>query len=180
MQFLQNINCLSRSDPKRDAGRDKEVVPIPVDDSNDDKSESLFTSPKDPLYVHMVQQVKKGLLSCVKTSVPLSLIKPYHFKFCLFYPLEFVEQIVQEIREGHNHDMLVYWDGVNYVMNDDYAVLLAYRAVRRDKVPVVIMGNTPPDIKGVQGGRELIPPGAKIDLFDYDSFGETFSPSSAV
>jgi len=152
----------------------REIVPIPIDNSVVEKSESLFDSPEDPLYVNMVEQVKKGYLSCIKTNVCLSHIRPYHFKFCMIYPLEFVEPIIHEIREGHDHEMLVYWDGKHYVMSDDYAIFLAYRALRRNEVPVIVMGNIPHGIDGERGGRELLPPGGKVCLFDYNSVSESF------
>jgi hypothetical protein len=71
--------------------------------------------------------------------------------------------VVRRIAEGMKNnpkELLVYWDGKHFIASDDDHLYLAYELLSAEQLPVVIMGDFPPDMAAVErrGSQELMPP----------------------
>ena len=99
--------------------------------------------PVDERLVRLIQLVGLGQLHCARTRVPLSIVHPGDFDFCMSFPLDVVRRTAREIEKGIESHLLVYWNEDELIMSDDYPVYLAYRSLRFEDVPVVIIGEFP-------------------------------------
>ena len=117
--------------------------------------------------------VSKGTLRCTKARIPLADVNPFSLDFCLSHPLDLVEQEAGNIKQAPESgaELLVYWNGTSFICSDDYISFLAYRTNRAQAVPVVILGEFPPNRARElgTGGPELIPPARAARLPDVDN-----------
>ncbi|HEY0376413.1 MAG TPA: Shedu immune nuclease family protein [Pyrinomonadaceae bacterium] len=136
------------------------------------KEDNTHRPPEDKTLTALIQSVSIGRVKCTESRVPLSTIQPYDLDFCITYPKETVRWEAREIQKGVESPLLLYWDGKNFIMSDDYAAYLAYRMRGAEDVPVVILGNHPKSLlkKPIKtGGAELIPPLRIRSEGNYDS-----------
>lgn len=124
------------------------------------KTGGIYDPPEDKILTSMIMAVILGKVVASETFVDLSQVRPHSLDFCLNFPPKVVKETSKEIKRGKDLPLLVYWNGRNFIMSDDYPVYLAYKLLEQDEVPVVILGSFPSTLikKPITtGGKELIP-----------------------
>jgi hypothetical protein len=123
-------------------------------------SDNKYNPPLDNDLMALTKMLIQGKILASKTKINLSQIKPHSLSFCLDFPKEIINKISQEIKSGKQSSMLVYWNGKNFVMSDDYADFLAYKSLEIENVPVIILGDFPANLAQesvIIGSKELLP-----------------------
>jgi antiviral defense system Shedu protein SduA len=126
--------------------------------------------PNDEKLMELLLLMLTGKITCKRAVCELSRIRPYDIDFCLDFPMRLIEIGRRYIQEGKfDPPMLVYWSEDHFVMSDDYALYLAHLSLETKSVPVIILGEVPPDIYvEAEGGEELLPPVTiNTDSIDY-------------
>lgn len=137
----------------------KEKLSMRPEEAAKTKSREQFPPPHDPKCDEMIRKVAHGRTKCTLITLPLEIVKPGDYQFSVLFPAPIIRPFMYEIRDGDRPQLLAYWDGKQFVVSDDYAAYLAYRALKVQDVPVVVMGDYPTAIygEGVVGGPELLP-----------------------
>lgn len=119
--------------------------------------------------VNLISKALKGNSPLTRMRVPLSLVRPHDIDFCLAYPLSRVKPYIDRAKRDELTNMLVYWDGQYFVMDDDYPLYLAHRSVSSKEVSVTLLGVPPEGVGKIikVGGSELIPPVGVVAHFPY-------------
>lgn len=119
-----------------------------------------YKPPSDPTFFKFLKDVYRGKLTCTQIRAPLQSIRPFDMDFCISFPLDIVEECISDIQNGIESDLLTYWKDNAFIMSDDYPVYLAYRKLKCERVPLVVMGDFPKENYHIikKGGVELLPP----------------------
>jgi len=119
----------------------------------------LFPPPKDPNCDELIQKTLLNKLVCTRLEVPLENIKPANYEHSILLPSALIRPFMYDIRVGDRAEILVYWKDNVFLVSDDYAVYLAYRTLKINNIPVIIMGKYPEKKFGFgeKGGAELLP-----------------------
>lgn len=123
------------------------------------KSKKLFSPPHDSTCDELIRKVALRKTKVTQLTVPLNDVSPADYEYSILFPAAIIRPFLYEIRNGDRPQLLVYWDGKRFISSDDYAAYLAYRALKIEVVPVVVMGDYPFEIygQGILGGPELLP-----------------------
>lgn len=124
--------------------------------------------PRDnPFLARLITQAFRGQLACTRVRVDLTLIRPRDIDYALRIP---DEEISRYISHARTTDILLYEENGALVMDDDYLVYVACRALGLTRVNAVIVGDFDQSLVEVLevGGRELIPP-VGVTRLDYRS-----------
>lgn len=167
---LKILNCISKN-------RKPKLVSISeaTNPAINFKEYSVHRPPIDKIQFLLIQMVAVNKVSCTRTKVPLSNIKPHNLDFCINYPKATIKEIIEDIKNGDESPLLVYWNGNCFIMSDDYAQYLAYKTLNFDEVPVVITGRFPLNMVSKPmkvGGAELFPPLRIEWSADYSSLSD--------
>lgn len=152
--------------------RHRSLVPVREAMNLELKEDYIHRPPQDKTFLALTGQVMEGKIKCTQTSLPLSMIQPYDFDFCITYPKETIKWNIREIRKGSDRPLLVYWNGSSFIMSDDYPGYLAHRSLNSKEVSVVILGDYPENLvtqPTLVGGAELLPPVLIRQGSNYDS-----------
>jgi hypothetical protein len=131
-----------------------ENLPTLVDDSGEPITQT------DPDYDQRLLAVCARQMPCTVVRIPLTTIRPYSADRALDVPKATVDRLVAALRRGASPQMLLYWNGSSFIVSDDYALYLAERALEREAVEAVVMGEIPTELSASvlrRGGPELIP-----------------------
>lgn len=124
--------------------------------------ESSLKPPEDPKLLALLVAAYRGRIACYRGSVPLSLVRPYDFEFCLDFPRPLVSHLARNLRDNPaaTPPLVVYWKNGKFIASDDYDLYLALREVDISVAPVVVLGKLPQESAAnwEKGGSELIPP----------------------
>jgi hypothetical protein len=127
---------------------------ILVDTSLQPKSNEAF--------VRLLADAYLGKAICTKAIVPLEVIKPRDIDHALRIPEEKITAFMPRAAEWGKPSiqLLLYEEEGELVMDDDYLAYLSYRALKVERVPVVIVGHfTQSCVEILEDGHgELIPP----------------------
>jgi hypothetical protein len=137
------------------------LVPIHEAKNLNLKEDKVHKPPHDETLVALTRLALLGKLKCTQTRLPLSLIQPFDLDFCITYPKETIQWDIGEIKKGVERPLLIYWNGSNFIMSDDYSDYLAHRSLGSKDVSVVILGDYPESLVNQPtkiGGAELLPP----------------------
>lgn len=111
--------------------------------------------------VRLLADAYSGKVICTKAIAPLEVIKPRDIDHALRIPEERITAFMPVVAEWGKPtiELLLYEEGGELVMDDDYLVYLSYRALKVERVPVVIVGRfTQPCVEVLKEGHgELIP-----------------------
>jgi hypothetical protein len=140
------------------------------------QADSPLKPPEDPHLKALLISAYMGTIKCSVVEVSLSLIRPYDLNFCISYPLEYVEMAKRKhgtkklVPPIPSNCLLVYWEKDHFIMSDDYLVYLAYRSLKIDRVPCVVLGKYPSNIcKTLRvGSSELIPPPLLEEILEFN------------
>lgn len=114
--------------------------------------------PRDnPYLVKLISRSYCGQEACTRVQIDLALIHPRDIDYALRIP---DEEISRFITHARTTDILLYEENGALVMDDDYLVYMACRALGLTRVNAVIVGAFDQPLAEVLevGGRELIPP----------------------
>lgn len=114
--------------------------------------------PRDnPDLVKLITRAYCGQVACTRVQVDLALMHPRDIDYALRIPDEDISRFITHARTT---DILLYEENGALVMDDDYLVYMACRALGLTRVNAVIVGAfDQPLVKVLEiGGRELIPP----------------------
>lgn len=114
----------------------------------------------DPDYDKRLLLVCARQMPCTVVSIPLAMIRPFNAEHALDIPKAIIDRLVTELRRGVKANMLLYWKESSFIVSDDYALYLAERALQKEVVEVVVMGEVPAQLSESvlrSGGPELIP-----------------------
>lgn len=129
-------------------------LPTPGDNSAEP------TTQIDPEYDRRLLLVCARQMPCTVVRVPLATVRPYSADLALDVPKAIVDRLIVELRRGASPQMLLYWKGSSFTVSDDYALYLAERALQKEVVEAVVMGEVPTELSDsvlCRGGPELIP-----------------------
>lgn len=148
--------------------RHKVLVPLEEATGQTFIEKQATTPPIDQRLQTLLQLVFLNKVVCTQAEVELSSVRPYDIDFCLSYPSNIVETVIQM---GVTTRLLVYWHHDTFIMSDDYPDYLAYRKLKYQRVPVVIIGAFPEKMATptAVGGKELLPPLFILPHPDYSS-----------
>jgi antiviral defense system Shedu protein SduA len=135
-------------------------VPVNAEPSTDDDLGSERHTPIDPEYDRRIERVCDGTMPCHVVRVALANVRPHNADFALDVPRTTVDWMVAELRGGASARMLLYWKEPSFIVSDDYALYLAEKALEKDIVEAVVMGDVPAALTHSvlrQGGMELLP-----------------------
>jgi hypothetical protein len=152
--------------------RRRSLVPLQEVNKITLKEDNIHRPPEDKTLTALIQSISISKVKCTQSRLPLSMIQPHDLDFCITYPKETVIWEAKEIQKGLESPLLIYWNGTNFIMSDDYAGYLAYRMRGSEDVPVVILGNFPKNLLKQRiktGGAELLPPLRIRSVSNYDS-----------
>lgn len=114
--------------------------------------------PRDnPYLVKLIVQAYRNQATCTRVRIDLALIKPRDMDYALRIKDEDISRFITHARTT---DILLYEENGLLVMDDDYLVYMACRALNLKRVKAVIVGAFDQplvEVLGV-GGCELIPP----------------------
>lgn len=114
--------------------------------------------PKDnPYLVKLVTQAYRGQVACTRVKVNLALIYPRDIDYALRISNEDISRFIIHARTT---DLLLYEEKGRLIMDDDYLVYMACRALGLKRVNAVIVGSFyQPLVEVLEvGGSELLPP----------------------
>lgn len=142
--------------------RDKFLTPLQAFNLQISTDEAS-SPPIDPKLEDLLQACIRDELKCYKLNVPISSIRPFDYDFCLSFPLKTIELLEKDIGNDQQKnilEMLVYWNGTQFIMSDDYPIYLSYRKQSEDLVPVVVIGEYPLEFGQPLeiGNYNLLPP----------------------
>jgi hypothetical protein len=125
--------------------------------------DNRVTKPRPNKYLEgLIAQAYLDNVVCYKVKVCLAQVTPRDVDYALTIPEEQIKSFIDQVAEfGYPfHDLLLYERNGGLIMDDDYIPYLAYRALKLEEVPAVIVGSfDQPNVKVLEtGGRELIPP----------------------
>ena len=131
--------------------------------SADSIIDNRATKPQPNKYLEkLIAQAYLDKVVCYKVKVRLAQVTPRDLDYALTVPEEQVKSFIDQIADfGYPaHDLLLYEKNGGLIMDDDYIPYLAYRALKLEEVPAVIVGSfDQPNITVLaDGGGELIPP----------------------
>ncbi|MEE4092012.1 Shedu anti-phage system protein SduA domain-containing protein [Pseudomonas viridiflava] len=146
-QFMFLLQCLYQYK--------KYIYPVvPVNSLIDDRKDR----PRDnPYLVKLIARSYRNQVTCTRVQIDLSLIHPRDIDYALRIPDEDISRFISHARTT---DILLYEDNGALVMDDDYLVYMACRALGLTRVNAVIVGAFDQPLAEILevGGRELIPP----------------------
>lgn len=114
--------------------------------------------PRDNPYLEkLIARAYHGQVACARVQVDLALVHPRDIDYALRIPNEDISRFITHARTT---DILLYEENGVLVMDDDYLVYMACRALGLTRVSAVIVGAFDQPLAEVMqiGGRELIPP----------------------
>ncbi len=112
----------------------------------------------------LIRDAYTGIIKCARVEVPVELIAIKSIDYALSIPDSFIELTLSEtLKKGNcNIEILLYQDNKGrLVMDDDYPIFLAYKAMNKKIIPAVIIGkySERENIKTISiGDSNLIPP----------------------
>lgn len=113
-------------------------------------------------FIRLLADAYSGKVGCTKAIAPLEIIKPRDIDYALGISEEKITAFMPRASEWGkpSHQLLLYEEDGELVMDDDYLAYLSYRALKVERVPVVIVGRfTQPSVEILEKGHgELIPP----------------------
>lgn len=136
--------------------------PISLEQAEKLIDEDPLNPPTDATLLFLLQAAYRGAIPCFRSTVPLTLIRPFDVDFCLDYPLNLISALASEIRSDASAatPLLLYWRNGKFIMSDDYGIYLAHRKLNSSETSAVILGKFPEELglSSEIGGPELIPP----------------------
>jgi hypothetical protein len=121
--------------------------------------EPSLTPPLDAELQSLLAGLFKGTVECTEAVIPFGMIVPKDAQHALDLPSFGIAAADGALDAGKQLKLLVYWNGERFVVSDDYALYMAYRARHVTSVPVVILGKVPSSVSPIRsGGYELLPP----------------------
>lgn len=114
--------------------------------------------PRDNPYLErLIARSYRNQVTCTRVQIDMALIIPRDIDYALRIPDEDIRRFIIHARTT---DILLYEENGALVMDDDYLVYMACRALGLNRVKAVIVGPfDQPLVEVLQvGGRELIPP----------------------
>ncbi len=112
--------------------------------------------------VNLISEGFKGSAQCTRISLPISRIRPRDIDYTLSIPEIEIKSFMRRVAEwgAPLAEILLYEENGQLIMDDDYVVYCAYRALEVKSIKAVVIGNfDESDIKVLDRGYgELIPP----------------------
>jgi len=102
--------------------------------------------------------VMRGKMPLTKATVAAGLVRLFDPNFSPPSHKELVSTLAATL-VGERKELVVYWDGTQFISSDDYCSFRAYQSFSAERLPVVIMGNFPQEHACVeQRGKQELPP----------------------
>jgi hypothetical protein len=123
------------------------------------KQDSAYEPPHDDELMRYLEAAMKGKMQITTATTSLKRVVPHNMDFCFRFPASSLQSLTTRIQRGYRPTMVVYWNGSEFIMSDDYPDYLAYRKAECEDVPVAILGDFPKNVADVIkcGGVELLP-----------------------
>jgi len=91
----------------------------------------------------LIADAYTGSIQCARVEVPIELIEIKDIDYALSIPQSLIETMINDIKENRNGniEILLYEDNKGkLVMDDDYSIFLAYKAINKKTIKSVIVG----------------------------------------
>jgi len=116
--------------------------------------------PKDEHLIELLVEAGKTNKGLKKGLVDFDIIEPFSYNFCLNYPDKYINHAQSYISEIMHFGLLVYEEDGKFIMSDMYPSYLALKKEGKEKIKVVVVGESHIPLDEIElGGMELIPPG---------------------
>ncbi len=123
------------------------------------KFDNRWEAPHDENFFSLVLAAYRGEVTVCKARVPIDLVKPHDLNFLASVTEGELHTVNRHLDGGQPESMVVYWNGSNFVMSDDYFVFAVCRKFEISEVNVAIIGDFPASLVQLEtrGGAELLP-----------------------